>query len=259
MPSKFSSDQGAKVQEYFVYFKLLQRRARRKFAGRRRRRINQRFLRKEVGKLEIVNNPALLSRFLRENRIEERFSSCKPKFILLHYRAGDLLSTPFQTNPYLQFVVKGDLLLYDMPNEESTVSLPTSYTEIGVLGEMELVDQDFTTFFVEATSEVYTVALYVEHYREELLNDTAFLRYLCRNLSHKLRNATETTTRLALKDRIALYISRMEPEDAITGISHLARQLNVSERQLLRVLKSYCGEGILRHEKAGVYRVVRKP
>jgi hypothetical protein len=27
MPSKFSSDQGAKVQEYFVYFKLLQRRA----------------------------------------------------------------------------------------------------------------------------------------------------------------------------------------------------------------------------------------
>ena len=27
MPSKISSDQGAKVQEYFVYFKLLQRRA----------------------------------------------------------------------------------------------------------------------------------------------------------------------------------------------------------------------------------------
>ena len=27
MPSKFSPDQGAKVQEYFVYFKLLQRRA----------------------------------------------------------------------------------------------------------------------------------------------------------------------------------------------------------------------------------------
>ena len=49
MSSRFSSDQGAKVQEYFVYFKLLQRRARRKSAGRRRSGINQRFP-KETGK-----------------------------------------------------------------------------------------------------------------------------------------------------------------------------------------------------------------
>ena len=44
MSSRFSSDQGAKVQEYFVYFKLLQRRARRKSADGRRCWINQRFL-----------------------------------------------------------------------------------------------------------------------------------------------------------------------------------------------------------------------
>ena len=180
-------------------------------------------------------------------------------FFLLHYRPGELLTTPFQSVQYLQFVVKGDLLLYEMPNEESTVSLPTSYQDIGILGEMELLDSGFVPFFVEATSEVYTVALYTEHYREELLNDPVFLRFVCRNLAHKLRSATETTTRIELKDRMSLYIDRLEPGAAITGISSLARQLSVSERQLLRVLKRFCEEGILLHEKSGVYRVSLKP
>ena len=39
----------------------------------------------------------------------------------------------------------------------------------------------------------------------------------------------------------------------------MAGNLNVSSRQLMRVLKEFCDLGVLEHEKKGVYRVLKKP
>ena len=53
-----------------------------------------------------------------------------------------------------------------------------------------------------------------------------------------------------------VYLKHCDPGHEIRGVARLAEQLNVSERQLIRVLKVFCDEGRLRHEKAGVYRVL---
>ncbi|MBQ9411594.1 MAG: hypothetical protein IJU29_00655, partial [Oscillospiraceae bacterium] len=47
--ANFRRIKAQKVQEYFVYFKLFATQSRRKFAGRCRRRINQRFQRIIMG------------------------------------------------------------------------------------------------------------------------------------------------------------------------------------------------------------------
>ncbi len=206
--------------------------------------------------MEIVSDKALLDQFLKEHRIEDYFSICQPRFSLLHYRPGELLTTPFAPSQYIQFIIRGELLLYDMPTENSTVSLQTSHQEIRIIGDMELLDVDFVPFFVEAKSDVYSAALYLEQYRDALLQDPVFLQHVCRDLAAKLRGATDVSMHISLWDKLSAYLKHCDPGHEIRGVARLAEQLNVSERQLIRVLKVFCDEGRLRHEKAGVYRVL---
>lgn len=209
--------------------------------------------------MEIISDKALLNRFLKEHHIEDYFSTCQPRFSILRYRPGELLTTPFAPSQYLQFIIRGDLLLYDMPNENSTVSLQTSHQEIRMIGDMELLDVDFIPFFVEAKSEVYTAGLYLEQYRDALLQDPVFLHHVCKDLAAKLRGATDVSMHVTLRDKLAAYIERCGPGYEIRGVARLAEQLNVSERQMIRVFKLFCEKGWLRHEKAGVYRVLCCP
>ena len=156
-------------------------------------------------------------------------------------------------------MVEGELLLYDMPDEDSTVMIQTTYNEVNLLGEVELLDAQFTPFFVEARTDVYTLALYLEQYQQILLNDPAFLRYLCSCLAAKLNGAVASSVQMPLKKRVALSLQYADDSQCITDIGRLAKTFNVSNRQLLRVLKDFCREGILEHSQKGVYRILKKP
>lgn len=209
--------------------------------------------------MEIVNDKAFLDQLLKTHRIEEYFSLCQPRFSLLRYRPGELLTTPFAPSLYMQFILQGDLLLYDMPNENSVVSLQTCQQAIRMIGDMELLDVDFVPFFVEAKTEVYAAGLYLKLYRDALLADPVFLRHVCLDLAAKLRGATDVTMHIGLRDRLSVYIRQQGVGGEIRRIGRLAQQLNASERQTLRILKAFCEEGCLLHEKAGSYRVLRCP
>lgn len=209
--------------------------------------------------METVNDRKLRDYYLEKRRIHDLFSTCVPNFFLLHYQPGELLTNPFSPSKYLQFIVEGELLLYDMPDEDSTVMLQTSYNEINLLGEVELLDAQFTPFFVEARTDVYTLALYLEQYQQILLNDPAFLRYLCSCLASKLNGAVASSMQMPLKKRVALSLQYADDSQCITDIGRLAKTFNVSNRQLLRVLKDFCQEGILEHSQKGVYRILKKP
>lgn len=206
--------------------------------------------------METINDPKLLERFLRERNVLQHFGTCKPHFFLLHYLPGELLTNPFSPSRYLQFIVQGELLLYDMPDEESTIMLQTNDNEISLLGEVELLNATFTPFFVEARTDVYTLALFLERYQQELLNDPVFLRFLCNSLASKLSAAVADSAHAPLKKRVLRSIQYADSERSITNIGHLAKTLNVSSRQLIRVLQELCDEGILEHSKKGTYRVI---
>lgn len=209
--------------------------------------------------METVNDQKLRDHYLETRRIQELFSTCLPNFFLLHYQPGELLTNPFSPSRYIQFVVEGELLLYDMPDEDSTVMIQTTYNEVNLLGEVELLDAQFTPFFVEARTDVYTLALYLEQYQQILLNDPAFLRYLCSCLAAKLNGAVASSVQMPLKKRVALSLQYADDSQCITDIGRLAKTFNVSNRQLLRVLKDFCREGILEHSQKGVYRILKKP
>lgn len=205
-----------------------------------------------------IKDKALLSQYIEKNKIHEYFKVCHPDFMLFRYEPGELLTNPFSPSKYLQFVVEGTLLMYDMPDEDSTIVLQTSYNEVGLLGEVELIDTQFVPFFVEASSVVYSVAFDLELHRSQLLEDPAFLLKLCKSLATKLNGAVVSSSSLPLKKRIANYINYSYSEGYIKNISAIAKMLNASNRQLIRVLKQYCEEGVLDHESKGTYKILKK-
>ena len=199
--------------------------------------------------METLQNSALRDRYIRENRLADLFSAKMPVMILLHYAPGDLLTTPFSPSGLLQFVVKGDLLLYDMPDENSTVMLQTNYNDVKLLGEMELLNSSFDPFFVEAKSDVYTLAIHLDQYRTQLLSDPVFLRYICNILSDKLAGAVRSTVHAPLKTKVEKSLRYAAVGQRIDNIAGISKQLGVSNRQLLRVLRDLCEKGVLEHEK----------
>ena len=209
--------------------------------------------------METLNDPIRLNQLIEDLHIKEHFGAELPYFLLMHYHPGELLTTPFSPNRYLQFIAEGDLLLYDMPDEDQTIMLQTNYNDVNLIGEMELLDAEFQPFFVEAASEVYTLAVYLDSYRDRLLNDPVFLRFICMTLSNKLTGAVRATSSEPLRSRVVRSLRHAEPGDRFREISSLAIRLGVSNRQLLRVLKALCEEGVLEHEKKGQYRILRKP
>ena len=209
--------------------------------------------------METVHNSKLYDEYIESRQIRSMFSSELPRFLLLHYAPGELLTTPFSPNGYLQLVVDGDLLLYDMPDESSTVSLQSDFHHVAILGDMELLGVPFTPLFVEAKTGVYTLALYLEQHRQRLLNDPVFLRFLCTSMAEKLNGAVKASSRMTLRQSVQRSLRFAEPGQRISGVGTIAASLNVSSRQLMRVLKEFCELGVLEHEKKGVYRVLKKP
>lgn len=209
--------------------------------------------------METVHDRKRRDRYIREQHIMDHFSICKPDFLLMHYSPHELLTNPFSPSQYLQFIVEGELLLYDMPDEESTVTIQTSFNDVQLLGEVEFLDAQFTPFFVEARTDVYTLAIYQSRYRDILMKDPVFLLYLCRTLANKLNGAVADSKHMPLKHRVEISLHYATENERITNIAHLAKSLNVSNRQFLRVLKELCEEGVLEHEKKGVYRLIRLP
>ena len=209
--------------------------------------------------METVHNHRLYDQYIESRQIRSLFTGEPPHFLLLHYAPGELLTTPFSPSGYLQLVVDGELLLYDMPDETSTVSLHSEFYDVNVLGDMELLGVPFTPLFVEAKSDVYTLALYLEQQRQRLLDDPVFLRYLCTSMAEKLNGAVMGSNQLTLHQKVRRSLRYAKPGQIICGIGAIAGSLNVSSRQLMRVLKEFCELGVLSHEKKGEYRVLKKP
>ena len=207
--------------------------------------------------METINNQKKIDAYVQKYGLRPLFGEM-PRFFLRHYKPGELLTTPFSPSQYLQFVVEGDLLLYNMPDEESTIMLQTNYHEVRLLGDMELLDSKFTPFFVEAKTDVYTLAFHLEAYRQQLLNDPLFLRYLCLSLANKLNGAVMSSMRVPLRRLVAMSLQKAEAGAEINNIARLAHSLNVSPRQLMRVLKEFCELGVLEHTRKGAYVVKNK-
>ena len=79
---------------------------------------------------------------------------------------------------------------------------------------------------------------------------------MLRQLAEKLSlSAVMTAFAQTLEERVLFYLKKVQPEHEIVSVDHALQPLHCSRRQLQRVLKKLCDEGLLVKTGRGRYRL----
>lgn len=207
--------------------------------------------------MQVIRSSSKINYYLKKFNIMSNFE-CNPTFVLIHYKQGELLASPFEKPKYIQFLVEGKILLYDMPTENTFSTIESPFYQANLIGEMELIDPDFQTFFVEAKTDVFTLALAMDEYAEKLLHDSTFLLTVSRSLAKKLTDSVQNSQPIPLREQLLKYFARADRSKAIQDINHFSQVFHVSARQMIRTLNRLCEEGYLEHPQKGTYIITDK-
>lgn len=190
--------------------------------------------------------------YLERYSIAPLFSCPIEESIEVHeYKRDDWIIQEGMRPKYLFYVIKGNAKIY-ITHQNGKVSLINFVKEQDFIGEMELLNDEYYTKGIQASTNTICFALPIYIYRNQLLEDAKFLRELAKFLSVKSTSmAAKYTQSLAfpLENRLADFILQTADE-GIYKEKHVTvcDYLGVSYRHLLHVLTQFCEKGYLRKE-----------
>jgi len=207
-------------------------------------------------RMKEVFDEQLKSKYMKKYQIEKIFDTPDLKFQVIQYEAGEFMSSKRSPLKYLKFIVKGTWDIYSMDKEGKTHLLKHA-DALTIMGDVEFFSGIETGNLQKACEEVISIELSMDKYKHMLLQDNAFLRFLCRSMTQKLIN---TTNDMMMHDRLEeqlIQYMRYECEEGyLTCIEEAAFRLNRSRRQLHRVLKKLVENHVICKESRGCYRLL---
>ena len=173
---------------------------------------------------------------------------------MIEYEEGETIINPLEKTQYIQFVLKGTLLI-SFIDQEGRQTVVSQSEELCILGDMEFVDDLKPMFFAEAKTKVKTLALSLKEYKKNLNQDLRFLHTLLNSIASKLKqSSTNQFVYQSVEERFLHYI-HYYCEDSLKSIEEATNYLHCSRRQLQRILKKLCDEKILIKEGKGKYKI----
>ena len=182
----------------------------------------------------------------------------RPYLEVKEFEPDEFIMREGERSEYLYYLTEGRAKLF-LSQENGRISLINFIEAPCFIGEMELLDEKRLPQGVRAISCCRCYQIKRSECREELLQDTKFLQYLCRFLIEKATNNTNNYMRnqaYPLKVRFAEFILKM----SVNGYyrephTEVAEFLGVTYRHLLYVLAQFVEDGLLEKTKRG-YRIV---
>ena len=121
---------------------------------------------------------------------------------------------------------------------------------------MEFCGETSLPFLVEATKKVMCIELPLYDFKNILLNDNTFLRFLLRSVGHKMALFTESEASFSnLEEKLLHFLKYDCPDHQFQGVEATVIQLRCSRRQLQRLLKSLTERQIIEKKGKGIYRL----
>lgn len=200
--------------------------------------------------MRVIRDPGRLRALLREHQIDAYFSAPMPAFQLRIYEKGEFLCSPVQPLDSFLFLVSGTVHLYGLRGDggKQPVGL---VSEVSLFGDMEFSTGQPSPFFAEVTEEAACLALPMREYAGQLWSDAKFLGCVVRALAGKLQmNAVLEITASTLEEKV---LQHLEGHPVLEGVGKTAICLHCSRRQLQRVLKKLCEDGMLSKDGKGRY------
>ena len=205
-----------------------------------------------------VKNQELLDKYVNNTGISKLFSQDISNLLeLFSLNKGDFLINEGECSDYLYFLVSGKLKVFSHSTSGKIMSL-TLFNSFEIVGETCSLWNKPPTASVQATSKAYCIGISMK-YRDLLLNDVIFLRYICQNLGERLSYMNNTTCinlYESLESRLASFILKTEKDGIFSyNLTECAELLCTSYRHLLRIINLFCSTNkLIKNGKS--YRII---
>ncbi|WP_125114870.1 cyclic nucleotide-binding domain-containing protein [Agathobaculum sp. Marseille-P7918] len=201
---------------------------------------------------EIVDRD-LLEHFFGEQ--QAHFRQRPPVMQLIEFEKGEILNDPLQFLSQFYIIVKGSVSIYHL-TEDGSIRYISKAASGTLLGDMEFSGAGNQSLYIEAAETVLCLAMPFRENQSVLENDPVFLRFVLSQLAGKLSlSAVMTASAQTLEEKVLFFLRKVQADHEISSVNHALQSLHCSRRQLQRVLKKLCDEGLLAKTGRGHYRL----
>lgn len=189
-----------------------------------------------------------------------------PMMTLYSFGKDEIISEVSNVYDSLYFLVSGKIGIYKLLENGKTLLL-RFYQPLNIIGDLEFLNKYPIKTNVEAVTDSLLIGIKYEDLYKNAWDDPKFLRFIIRNLSHKLytfSNASTINLLCPLENRFAGYLMSVNPNPAIgplkeeikvEKVTEMAMLLGASYRHLLRVIRKFVANRIISYEQ-GVITVL---
>lgn len=186
---------------------------------------------------------------------QSHFRQRPPVLKLMGFEKGEILNDPLQPLNRFYIIVRGSVSIYNL-TEDGSIRYISKAARGTLLGDMEFSGAGNQSFYIEAAETLLCLAMPFRENRSVLENDPVFLRYVLGQLAGKLSmSAVMTASAQTLEEKVLFFLGKVQADHTIASVSQTLQPLHCSRRQLQRVLKKLCDEGLVVKTGRGSYRL----
>ncbi len=205
----------------------------------------------------VINEMEVLTEYYNHFSLSDYFSfDIHPYTSIVKFDSTECILREGEAPDFLYYLIDGRAKLF-ISQGNGRISLINFINAPCFIGEMELLGAQEAANGVTAITPCTCYAIQITKCKEQILNDTKFLRYLCLFLSQKaIRNTYNYSKNQSypLEIRLANFI-------LLTSCNCLYREkhtevsefLGVTYRHLLYVLADFVKRGLLKKTEQGYY------
>lgn len=190
---------------------------------------------------------------LEKYHISDYFTNMDIPMEMKRYEKGELLIRPMFPTENIILILQGTIHIYNI-EEDGTMYSTTVREKCQVLGDVEFVNKQYASDYVEAASEILTIEIPMSYCRNHLSSDPKFLNFLLRSIVNKMEKTSYSVKYSSLEDKVVRYLESECEGGLLRDIGIVSNKLHISRRQLQRILKKFCEEGKLEKMGKGLYQ-----
>lgn len=171
---------------------------------------------------------------------------------IVKYKKGEYLFHAGDKVEAIFFLAEGKCKVSNSTSEGKEIAIDFDIPGGRMIGEMELASGIDFFHSVSAASDSVVLRIPLEIAEKRLMNDPAFLRYICRQLAWELTESGRERVRVSLHDareRVARYLYgwavRTGERNFTISCRRTALECAISERHLNRIFHKMEDEGII--------------
>ncbi|MHA4990371.1 Crp/Fnr family transcriptional regulator [Cetobacterium somerae] len=169
------------------------------------------------------------------------------KLLIKHYKKGEYILEAHKGTNSIYFIVEGTVEVSCILDNGNQICL-NILKPLEIFGDIEYINKEEVLFDVVAKSDVVVILLPFQLAKDYLEDNINFWRFLAIEGNKKLLNTNRAIfykSTLKAKDIFIKYLEDNGGEITFKSLDELSGRLNISYRNLTRIIKFYINKGTI--------------